>query len=146
MEVKIKRLHKDAVIPSYAKPGDAGLDLTAVTAVTKYNSITDRTVGVEVDSMISVEIPEGHVGLVFPRSSIKSTGVRLSNTVGVIDSQYRGTIKAYFDITDDSLIYYEPGNRFAQLIILPYPQIEFIEVDELSSTERGSGGYGSTNK
>lgn len=96
------------------------------------------------------------MGLVFPRSSIyKSTG-RLSNAVGVIDSGYRGEIMAQFDVSmpaymaneinalDYEAIPYKKGDRIAQLLILPYPQIEFEEVDELSETERGSGGYGST--
>jgi dUTP pyrophosphatase len=144
MKVKIKKLHKDAVIPKYAKSGDAGMDLIAISSKVLVDSLTDEDTKVEIDSGIAVEIPEGYVGLIFPRSSIKGTGVRLTNCVGVIDSGYRGSIKAYFDIIDKSLVYYEKGNKFAQLLIIPYPQIEFEEVEELSVTERNTGGYGST--
>jgi dUTP pyrophosphatase len=144
MKVKFKKLHKDAVMPFYSKPGDAGMDLTAIEVKKSFDSVRDVYTKVIVDSGIAVEIPNGHVGLVFPRSSIQSTGLRLTNSVGVIDSQYRGSIKAYFDILDPTLKYYEIGERFAQLIILPYPQIEFEESDELSETERGSGGFGSS--
>lgn len=144
MKVKFKKLHKDAVMPFYSKPSDAGMDLTAIEVKKSFDSVRDVYTKVIVDSGIAVEIPNGHVGLVFPRSSIQSTGLRLTNSVGVIDSQYRGSIKAYFDILDPTLKYYEIGERFAQLIILPYPQIEFEESDELSETERGSGGFGSS--
>lgn len=144
MKVKFKKLHKDAVMPFYSKPGDAGMDLTAIEVKKSFDSVRDVYTKVIVDSGIAVEIPNGHVGLVFPRSSIQSTGLRLTNSVGIIDSQYRGSIKAYFDILDPTLKYYEIGERFAQLIILPYPQIEFEESDELSETERGSGGFGSS--
>jgi len=146
MKVKIKKLHPNAVIPKYAKPGDAGMDLyVSDFEFVLDEDLEDYRVGLKIDSGISVEIPEGYVGLVFPRSSIKSTGNRLSNSVGVIDSGYRGSIKAYFDIIDQELEDYTIGDRFAQLIIIPYPQIEFEEVEELSTTERGSGGFGSTN-
>lgn len=146
MKVKIKKLHPNAITPKYAKPGDAGLDLVAVSCKVLVDSLTDEDTKVEVDSGIAVEIPEGYVGLIFPRSSIKGTGVRLTNCVGVIDSGYRGSIKAYFDIVDKSLVYYEKGNKFAQLLIIPYPQIELEEVEELTQTERGASGYGSSGK
>lgn len=144
MKVRIKKLHKDAVVPKYAKPGDAGLDLTAVAIKENYDALIDEITGIKVMFGLSIEIHEGYVGLIFPRSSIKATGLRLSNSVGVIDSGYRGELQAYFDIKDYSLKYYSPGERCAQLIIIPYPQIEFEEVDELTDTERGEGGYGST--
>ena len=144
MEIKIKKLHKDAIIPKYAKQGDAGMDLYVANWKFNVDSLTDENTGVIIDSGIAIEIPDGFVGLVFPRSSIKSTGHRLSNAVGVIDSGYRGSIQAYFDIIDSSLMYYEVGDRFAQLIILPYPQIEFEEVKELSESERNDKGFGST--
>ena len=144
MKFKIKKLHKDAIIPKYAKQGDAGMDLYVANWKFNVDSLTDENTGVIIDSGIAIEIPDGFVGLVFPRSSIKSTGHRLSNAVGVIDSGYRGSIQAYFDIIDSSLMYYEVGDRFAQLIILPYPQIEFEEVKELSESERNDKGFGST--
>lgn len=142
MKVNIKKTHENSILPKYSKPGDAGMDLY----VADFEFVLDDgyPVGLNVDSGIAVEIPEGHVGLVFPRSSIKSTGHRLSNAVGVIDSGYRGSIKAYFDVFNAGLVTYGIGDRFAQLIVLPYPHVEFEEVDELSSSDRGDGGFGST--
>jgi dUTP pyrophosphatase len=141
MKVKIKRLHPNAVVPKYSKPGDAGLDLT-ITSI-KENGPRSVTYGFGV----AVEIPEGHLGFIVPRSSIRNTEVFLSNSVGVIDSQYRGELQATFNKThgNDSIKYYV-GDRAAQIIILPYPQIEFEESLELSSTERGAGGFGSTGR
>ena len=138
MKTYIKKLHPNAVIPSYAKDGDAGMDLviTDIKGENKY----DITYGFG----ISMEIPEGFMGLVFPRSSIRKTDLVLSNSVGVIDSGYRGEIQATFKKT--GLNKYEIGDRGAQIIIIPHPEIEFEEVDELSDTERGDGGFGSTGK
>ena len=146
LKIKIKKLHPDAVIPKYAKPGDAAMDLYAVDIKIHVDSLTDENTKIIVDSGLAFEIPEGFVGLVFPRSSIQSTGVRLTNCVGVIDSGYRGPVKAVFDIKDYSLVYYDKGDRFAQIMIIPYPQIEFEEAEELSETERSDGGFGSTGK
>lgn len=141
MEVKIKRLHPDAIVPTYAKMGDAGLDLTAV-------SVTHDDRGYLVyGTGLAVEIPQGFVGLVFPRSSIASKDLILSNSVGVIDSGYRGEIMAKFICGSPGCgREYSVGERIAQMIILPYPTIKFVEVDELSDSERGAGGYGSTGK
>lgn len=166
MEVRIKRLHKDAVIPKYAKHGDAGLDLTAT------SKVYDEDGNVCYGTGLAFEVPDGHVGLLFPRSSNAKKYLILSNSVGILDSKYRGEV--FFKFKPSLVIFndgydkneyelkegvntiepppvyafddYDIGDRIGQLIILPYPQIEFIEIDELSSTERGSGGYGSTNK
>ncbi len=141
MKVNIKKVHPDAVIPSYAKNGDAGMDLVAT-------SIIGETLGsVTYGLGIALEIPEGFVGLVFPRSSIRKTDLSLTNCVGVIDSGYRGEIQATFKKTNglDSLAY-KVGDRIAQIMIIPYPPIEFEEVNELNNTERGEGGFGSTGK
>ena len=138
MQVNIKKLHKKAVIPSYSKPGDAGMDLT-ITSI-----ISENTFHISYGFGIAVEIPEGFVGLVFPRSSIRKTDLLLSNAVGVIDSGYRGEIQATFKKI--GLDKYEIGDRGAQIMIIPYPPIEFTEVEELSNTERGVGGFGSTGK
>lgn len=146
MKVKLKKLHPDAIIPKYAKEGDAGMDLYAVDIKQNVDSLTGEITKIIVDSGLGFEIPKGFVGLIFPRSSVQSTGLRLSNCVGVIDSGYRGPVKAVFDVHDPSLIYYEKGDRFAQMMIIPYPPVEFEEVEELSSTERGDGGFGSTGK
>jgi dUTP pyrophosphatase len=152
MKVKIKKLHLNAVIPTYAKSGDAGMDLVAT------KIIKDTPEQITYGTGLAMEIPDGFVGLVFPRSSIRKNGLQLSNSVGVIDSGYRGEIQAtfnkvfggerYYDETknteDASNIFYKIGDRIAQIIIVPYPQIQFEETDELSDTERGEGGFGST--
>lgn len=171
MKVRIKKLHKDAVIPSYAKIGDAGLDLTAVDYYFDINGNVVYHTG------IALEIPEGYVGLVFPRSSICKQDIALTNAVGVIDSGYRGEITMKFkpvlgfdpkdeteygneerfddysgiSIPHDESIpidtcMYDKGERIGQIIIMPYPKIEFEEVDELNKTERGEDGYGSSGK
>ena len=136
MKVKIKKLHKNAVIPKYAKQGDAGLDLTAVNAYESGDQITYRT-------GLSIEIPDGYVGLLFPRSSIYKKGQFLTNSVGVIDSGYRGEIMLKFT---RSINQYTIGDRVGQIIILPYPQIEFEEVEQLSKSTRATGGFGSTGE
>lgn len=140
MKVKIKKLNPNAVIPSYAKPGDAGMDLTAVTI--HYDEHNNYVYGIG----LAIEIPKCYVGLVFPRSSNRKTESYLTNSVGVIDSGYRGEIMASFKNRDNELhkAPYSIGDRVAQLIILPYPEIELEEAEELSETERGEGGHGST--
>lgn len=165
MEVKIKKLIPEAVIPSYAKEGDAGLDLTATSVgYDEYGNVIYGT-------GISIEIPKGYVGLIFPRSSIAKKDLLLSNSVGVIDSGYRGEILFKFKSNTQNkllkyirgllkkfdVIYsihentifssasiYEAGDRIGQLVIIPYPQIKLKEVEGLSESERGEGGYGST--
>jgi dUTP pyrophosphatase len=140
MKVKIKKLNINAIIPSYQKKGDGGLDLTAISE--KWN---DNNTMVTYDTGIAVEIPEGYVGLLFPRSSINKTTLILSNSVGVIDSGYRGSIMFKYRYSEEGLVY-DVGDRVGQLLIIPYPQIKFEEVDELSETLRGEGGFGSTGK
>lgn len=150
MQVKIKKLNENAVVPKYSKPGDAGLDLTA----TSYAFENGRHV---YGTSLAVEIPEGYVGLIFPRSSICKYDLRLTNSVGVIDSGYRGEIKFQFEdkgmiITDiyghthENHKIYKIGDRIGQLLILNYPNIELIEANELSNTERAAGGFGSSGK
>lgn len=166
MNVKIKRLHKDAVIPKYAKAGDAGMDLTAVSVS------MDKDGNYVYGTGLAFEIPEGHVGLLFPRSSNAKTNLYLTNSVGVLDSGYRGEVMFKYKVVHNvssmlkfwfqhkvlrlkplnipvNAIAYNPygvGDRVGQLIIIPYPQIEFEEVDELSESERGAGGYGSSGR
>jgi dUTP pyrophosphatase len=137
LKVKIKKMHPDAVVPKYAKPGDAGLDLTA----TSYEYVGGRHV---YGTGLAFEIPRGYVGLIFPRSSICKKNLALTNAVGVLDSDYRGEVKAFFSQIEEYGYLYNVGDRIAQIIIVPYPQVEFQLADELSGTERGSGGFGST--
>jgi dUTP pyrophosphatase len=142
MQVKVKKLHPDAVIPRYSKAGDAAMDLTAI-SVDK-----DEYGNAVYGTGLAIEIPEGYVGLLFPRSSNSKTDLYLTNHVGVIDSGYRGEIMfKYRGIQGllDSKVYAK-HERVGQLIILPYPQIELIESDTLSETERGDSGFGSTGK
>jgi dUTP pyrophosphatase len=133
-------LNPKAVIPVYAKSGDAGLDLVAIS-----EEWTEDNGMVTYDTGLAIEIPEGHVGLLFPRSSVSKTILTLANSVGVIDSGYRGSIMLKFRYPEEGMVY-EVGEKVGQIIILPYPQITFEEVDELSSTDRGEGGFGSTGK
>jgi len=140
MKLKFKKLHEQAVLPTHSRQGDAGLDLTTV------SSLFNPSKGQEEHYYgIAVEIPEGNVGLLFPRSSINKHDVRLSNSVGVIDSSYRGEIKAVFDLkgSGDS---YTVGDRTAQLVIVPFVSCVTEWSESLTDTDRGQGGYGSTGK
>ena len=142
MQVKIKKLHKDAVIPTYAKPNDAGMDLVAISL-----DIDEISGQANYGTGLAFEIPAGYVGLIFPRSSIRKTALSLTNCVGVIDSGYRGEVSFTFRVHDDFDAFgamYRVGERIGQIIIMPYPQIEFEEVEELTDTERGAGSFGST--
>lgn len=175
MQVKVKRLSKNAVIPAYSKPGDAGMDLKSI------SRNFDPEGNVVYGTGLAFEIPEGFVGLLFPRSSNSKKDLVLSNSVGVIDSGYRGEVYFKFKpsafFADDSwakpgtvgkntktfdftmlpmgyemynpeygCALYEVGDRVGQIIIMPYPKVTFEEVSELSATERGEDGFGSTGK
>lgn len=193
LKVKIKKLHEDAVIPSYAKEGDMGMDLTAVSV--EYNEEMDCYI---YHTGLAFEVPKGYGMFLFPRSSNRKTESYMTNHVGVLDSGYRGELllcfknrtsvnttfsviantkaleslylksmngeslpaimanisgvradnKSHYEKDVKNLIYapYKKGERIAQLVIMPYPQVEFEEVEELSNTERGEGGHGSTGK
>ena len=139
MEVKIKKLNEAAVIPQYAKQGDAGLDLTAT------SRRMDRKGFIEYGTGLAVEIPSGYVGLVFPRSSISKIKMTLCNSVGVIDSGYRGEILCRFKPSTVGQGVYEVGDKIAQLVVIPYPQIKLVEVQELSESARADTGFGSSD-
>jgi dUTP pyrophosphatase len=149
MEVKIKKLVENAVIPKYAHSTDAGLDLTAISKENK-NGVYIYGTG------LAIEIPEGYVGLIFPRSSNYKQDLWLTNCVGVIDSGYRGEIKFMFkDVLTNRTLFpgeydehktWEVGDRVGQLIIIPYPSINLVEVNDLSDSDRGEGGFGSSGK
>ena len=144
MKIRIKKLNENAVIPTYAKDGDAGMDLVATRIIS--NTTFDISYGTD----LAIEIPEGFVGLVFPRSSIRKYELILSNSVGVIDSGYRGELQATFNkiqgVTEGVRERYLIGDRVCQIMIIPHPPIQFEEVEELTNTERGEGGFGSTGK
>ena len=153
--IGVKRLRKDAVLPQFATPGSAGMDLTAVSMHYDVYGNAWYHFG------IAIEIPQGYVGLLFPRSSCANRPLSMANCVGVIDSDYRGEVTAKFKPT---LLFgpqllghlwallrgrepsrtYQVGERIAQLVIVPCPQVSVTEKLELSPTSRGEGGYGST--
>jgi dUTP pyrophosphatase len=142
MYVNIKKINEKAVIPKYANDGDAGMDLVAIG---RHMDMMNHLI--IYDTGIAVEIPDGYVGLLFPRSSIRKYDLELTNSVGVIDSGYRGSIQLVFRITEhnnDRPTVYDVGDRVGQIIILPYPKVIFNQVEELSDTVRGEGGFGST--
>jgi len=141
MDVKFELRHPDAVLPIAANPGDAGLDLVAAEII---KNDDDRR---WFDTGVAVEIPEGYVGLVFPRSSISKKEVYLANSVGVIDSGYRGTIQVRFNtvFANDSEGY-AVGDKVAQIIILPYPHINPVLAETLSDSHRGEQGFGSSGQ
>lgn len=167
MEVKIKKVYDDSIVPTKAHIDDAGYDLYA-------HSVTDDDHGnIVYGTGVAFEIPRGYVGLVFPRSSNSKKDLLLSNCVGVIDSGFRGEVsfkfkptcaamnpiktwwyifvRRHINVNLGALHYitnskYNIGDRIGQIIIMPYPEIEFKVVDELSKTERGINGYGSTGK
>ena len=138
MKVKVMKLDAGARIPKYAKPGDAGMDLYAVSQ--SFDDHGNYVYG----TGLAMEIPEGYVGLIFPRSSISKTAHSLRNAVGVIDSGYRGPLIVKFKEDGNSVFNYKIGDRVCQLMIIPYPVVDFVEVEQLSETSRGSGGFGST--
>jgi dUTP pyrophosphatase len=137
MKVHFKKLVQEAQTPKFGKPGDAGADLVATT-MSNHDDHLVYGVG------LAVEIPEGMVGLVFPRSSIRQTDLFMANSVGVIDSGYRGEIFITFNVKKGATRWYQVGDRVAQLVIVPVPLVKYVEVDELSETERGIAGHGST--
>ena len=125
-------------MPQYAREDDACMDLVAV-------EIVHGDKWLEYKTGLAFEIPFGYVGLIFPRSSISKTDMTLANSVGVIDSGYRGEVTARFRFRPEfRAAIYEVGDRVAQMMIVPRPVIEWQEVEELSESERGTGGYGST--
>jgi len=138
LNVKIKKMFPQAVIPTYSKKGDAGMDIVSTNI--KSNTLSQIVYG----TGLCFEIPPGYVCLIFPRSSIRKYGLTLSNSVGVLDSGYRGELEITFNKQNQFSPIYDIGDRVAQLIIVPYPTVNFIESDELSDSERGEGGHGST--
>jgi dUTP pyrophosphatase len=142
MNIKIKKLTEDAVLPSYAHEGDACMDLTAISKIIIDNGDYGY---IEYGTGLAFEVPDNHVMLLFPRSSVSNTGLILANAVGVIDSKYRGEVKARFKWIPNTA-QYNVGDRIVQFMILPYPILEIEVVDELSTTERAAGGFGSSGK
>lgn len=152
LEVKIKKLVPEATVPAYSRAGDAGLDLTAT-------SMVETKFYIEYGTGLSIAIPSGFVGLMYPRSSLSNYHLILANHVGVIDSNYRGEIKFRFKKTQKQKKFvnvygeeqltvppniYKVGDRIGQIIIQEIPEIKFQVVEELDDTNRGDKGYGSS--
>lgn len=140
MKIKIKKLIEEAVVPVRAHPTDAGMDITATS-----KEVTSKFI--EYGIGLSLEIPTGYVGLIFPRSSISKTNLTLANSIAVIDSNFRGEVRLRFDRRDhdSSSLSYNIGDRIGQIIIMPYPEYEYEVVEELDDTDRGVGSFGSTD-
>lgn len=144
MELKIKRLTEEAILPIRAHKTDAGIDLTCTNITQELNEAGQLIIVYHTG--LSMEIPEGHVGLLFPRSSISKKSLTLTNCVGVIDAGFRGEVIAKMRSTTDVVpAIYKPGERFAQLVIVAIPEITITEASELTETDRGDGGFGSTD-
>ena len=139
IQIKLKRLHPDAKLPTYAHPGDSGADLCAI----RDDLVCPREV-LRVGCGFAVEIPPGYEGQVRPRSGLASRGLTVANSPGTIDCQYRGEVQVLLYNHDVEPFYVRKGDRIAQLVITPVAQASFVEAEELSATERGASGIGST--
>jgi dUTP pyrophosphatase len=141
IELPVRRLREDAVLPERAYAGDAGLDLTACER--HELGPGERAV---VPTGLSVAIPEGYAGFVQPRSGLAAKhGISVVNAPGLVDSGYRGELRVVLLNTDlEEPFVVEPGMRIAQLVVLPVPEVELTEVDELPESERGVRGFGSS--
>jgi len=141
IEVPVQRLRADAELPSQAYAGDAGFDLTACER--HELGPGERAV---VPTGLAVAIPEGHGGFVLPRSGLAArNGITIVNAPGLIDSGYRGEVKVILLNTDGQEPFVvEPGMRIAQLVVLPVPPVELLELEELPDSERGVRGFGSS--
>jgi dUTP pyrophosphatase len=137
ININFHKLDENAVMPAYAKEGDAAMDCVAISKKSEKEYI-------EYGTGLALEIPKGHVCLIFPRSSISNKKLSLSNSVGVLDSGYRGELKFRFYKHGEHE--YDIGDKVGQIIILPYPQIQLVEVEKLSESQRGANGFGSTGK
>ena len=140
IDVKIRKVHPDAVIPFRAHATDAGMDVIAISM-----EMTEDYV--EYDTGLQFQLPEGYAMLIFPRSSNSKKDLLLCNSVGILDAGYTGNLKLRFKLTMEGYTekIYNPGDKVGQIMIIPYPEINFIETEVFNETERGDGGFGSTN-
>ena len=150
MEVKVKKLDPNAVIPVKAHVSDAGFDLVATSL-----RWDEHEQFFEYGTGIAMDIPEGHVGLLFPRSSVSKKDLTLANSVGVVDAKFLGEIKLRFkhavkehegQVTTSYFDGYMVGDRIGQLIIMPIPEVSFVETEKLGDSKRGEGGFGSSGE
>ena len=139
MELKIKKIHKDAKLPHYGHKGDAGLDIfSTIDCVLRKREVKAIPTG------IKVAIPEGYVGLIWDKSGVSLEGVH--RLAGVVDSGYRGEVKIVMANLSDEPFSIEKGMKIAQLLIQPVVEVEVVEVEDLEATPRGENGFGSTGK
>jgi len=141
MNLKVKLLTENARLPAYAKPGDGCMDITATS-----KEWDEKNEVLVFGTGLALEIPRGHVGLLFPRSSVYKTGLSLANSIGVVDAGFRGEVKVIFYPGNRPKENFEPGDRVAQLMIIPIPYVNVQVVEDLSKTERGEGGFGHSGK
>ena len=158
MKINVKKLHKDAILPTYGSEESAGMDLYAMYSEDDDEMWVEAGKTIRIHTGIAMEIPKGYVGLIFARSGLATkSGLAPANKVGVIDSDYRGEIIVAMhnhNFAKDDVIGNEPstfsgkqiekGERIAQMVIVPCLHAELTEVNELSDTARGEGGFGST--
>lgn len=145
MNIKFKRLTENAIAPVKAHAADAGFDLTCSSITTEINERGQLIIVYHTG--LAFEIPEGYFGALVPRSSIANKTLTLTNCIGIIDAGYRGEVMAKMKATTDVIpAVYKEGERFAQLLILPVPEVQFEESTELSESDRGENGYGSTDQ
>ena len=144
MTVKVKKIAENAVIPQKAHKSDAGFDLTVSSITTEINEVGELIIVYHTG--LCIEIPDGYYGHLVSRSSVSKKPITLVTGASVIDSGYRGEVVAKFRCTVPAIVptLYKPGERFAQLIILPVPEIEIEEAETLGDSDRGENGLGST--
>ena len=136
MKIKVRKLHPRAVLPTFATEGSAAFDLVAI-----------KRDGQLYDTGLAFEVPQGYAMFVYSRSGMGfKDNTRLANCVGVVDSDYRGEVKVKLTRDDGRPVDAQVGDRIAQAVIMRLPKVELVEVEELSNTHRGEGGFGSTGK
>lgn len=151
MEIRFKKLREEAELPIRADKGSVGLDIKACLYEEETGEKITKVVvpvggTVKITTGLACQLPEGHFMIIAPRSSVGvKKGLMLKNTVGIIDESYRGQIYLFFKNISDEPVVIENGERVAQAIVLPYPVLDLVAVNELDNTERGAGGFGSTN-
>lgn len=144
MKINIKKLNKNAIIPSRGSEFSAGYDLYACLEE-PINIKANQTV--KIPTGLAMEIPVGYAGMIFARSGLSTKkGLAPANKVGVCDSDYRGEYIVALHNHSNNDVVVNPGERIAQLVIIPFLSVDFVETDKLNDTVRGSGGFGSTGK
>ncbi len=139
MELKVKKIHKDAKVPSYGHVGDAGLDLFSV-----MECVLKGGEARAISTVIQVAIPDGYVGLIWDKSGISLKNIH--RLAGVVDSGYRGEIKVVMTNLSTEAFSIEKGMKIAQMLIQPVVRVKVVDSEELDDTSRGENGFGSTGK